>query len=227
MSTSRLFRRAESQLAASLVFTLLFFLLLSADCFLLRSSPLGPCTASTSSRYGKMTLPCKTVHVMCKSYHDNRSEDGKGANWDESPCPCTDLGEGSGSPGPLTDSCTVGDVIVLVLPYSLSHSSTSLALAVVDGPNEACLLCLRDPETLEWYRDHRSDATVLRGVTTASLLQVIENASYSQRNIPSLGGGVGYGADAEDCWLIEEKDLPGGLVKPLDVKATAPWMFVG
>ncbi|TFJ87420.1 hypothetical protein NSK_001752 [Nannochloropsis salina CCMP1776] len=193
MSTSRLFRRAESQLAASLVFTLLFFLLLSADCFLLRSSPLGPCTASTSSRYGKMTLPC----------------------------------EGSGSPGPLTDSCTVGDVIVLVLPYSLSHSSTSLALAVVDGPNEACLLCLRDPETLEWYRDHRSDATVLRGVTTASLLQVIENASYSQRNIPSLGGGVGYGADAEDCWLIEEKDLPGGLVKPLDVKATAPWMFVG
>jgi hypothetical protein len=129
--------------------------------------------------------------------------------------------------GPLTDSCAVGDVIVLVLPSSLSHSSTFLALAVVDGPNEASLLCLRDPETREWYRDNRSDATVLRGVTTENLLQVIENVSYSQRNIPSLGGGVGYGADAEDCWLIEEKDLPGGLVKPLDVKATAPWMFVG
>lgn len=227
MSTSRLFRRAESQLAASLVFILLFSLLLSADCFLFRSSFLGPCTASTSSPCGKVTLQCKTIYMICKSYHDNCSEDGKGATWDESPCPCTDLGEGLGSPGPLTDSCTVGDVIVLVLPSSLSHSSTFLALAVVDGPKEACLLCLRDPETREWYRDNRSDATVLRGLTRESLLQVVENASYSQRNIPSLGGGVGYGADAEDCWLIEEKDLPGGLVKPLDVKATAPWMFVG
>ena len=30
---------------------------------------------------------------------------------------------------------------------------------------------------------------------------------YSQRVVPSLGGGPGYGASADDCWSMEEEVL--------------------
>ena len=56
-------------------------------------------------------------------------------------------------------------------------------------------------------------------------IQVIDQAGYSQRNIPSLGGGVGYGAEAEDCWFIDEDDIPDGVLRPLDSCFTAPWMY--
>ena len=55
--------------------------------------------------------------------------------------------------------------------------------------------------------------------------QVIDQAGYSQRNIPSLGGGVGYGAEAEDCWFIDDDDIPDGVLRPLDSCFTAPWMY--
>lgn len=54
---------------------------------------------------------------------------------------------------------------------------------------------------------------------------------FYYRNIPSLGGGVGYGAEAEDCFVIDESDLEGagldagaraGLRRPLDNVGTAP-----
>ena len=52
--------------------------------------------------------------------------------------------------------------------------------------------------------------------------------THARSNIPSLGGGVGYGAEAEDCWLVERSDLPesvwAALRLPIDTVGTAPWM---
>lgn len=185
------------------------------------------------------------------------------------------------SSSPLTDSCEVGDVVVLILPHLASPPSSTqthtiaLSLAVVDGEEEATLLCLREEGSKEWYRDNRQEP--LRGLTSAVLVQVvcvcvcislylkngfdsgiffgalvcfliylyvafacsfhthsfctyiytqvIDQAGYSQRNIPSLGGGVGYGAEAEDCWFIDEDDIPDGVLRPLDSCFTAPWMY--
>jgi hypothetical protein len=148
-------------------------------------------------------------------------------DWVESPCPCTEIGQGSSAAGPLTDRCDIGDVVVLVLPPFLPGAPSPLALAVVDGPKEACLLCMRDPDCPEWYRDYRDEVKVLTDVSSAALVRVINDAYYSQRNIPSNGGGVGYGADAVDCWWIDEEDLPEGLGRPLDFVQNAPWMFLG
>jgi len=157
---------------------------------------------------------------------NSNEDDDDGDDWVESPCPCTELGQGSSAAGPLTDRCDIGDVVVLVLPPSNPNAPSPLALAVVDGPNEVCLLCMRDPDCPEWYRDYRDEIQVLTDVTSAALVRVISDAYYSQRNIPS-GGGTGYGADAVDCWLIDEEDLPEGLGRPLDFIQNAAWMFLG
>ena len=51
-----------------------------------------------------------------------------------------------------------------------------------------------------------------RGSCTTSLSQVFNDASQvldtypSQRPIPSLGGGIGYGAEAVDCWELQASD---------------------
>lgn len=49
------------------------------------------------------------------------------------------------------------------------------------------------------------------------------------RCIPSLGGGQGYGAEAEDTWLIADPSDVALLAQaqcrtPVDTVGTAPWM---
>ena len=96
---------------------------------------------------------------------------------EEANCPCSDMGSGTGlgQAGPLTELCDVCDVVVLVLAgtfvrcawasaalsirlmgsglYGAARATDAdaegkmLALAVVDGDDEATLLCLRDAES--------------------------------------------------------------------------------
>jgi len=143
------------------------------------------------------------------------TDDGCEDEWVESPCPCTELGLGSGAAGPLTDRCNVGDVVVLVHSPSFPGVPSPLVLAVVDGPNEVCLLCMRG---LKWYRDCRDEVNVLTNVSSTALVRVLSDAHYSPRNMSSNGGAIqmGYEASAVDCWLIDEEDLPDGLGRSLD-----------
>ena len=94
--------------------------------------------------------PYRPIQLPHATTSNNEDGDGSG-DWVEAPCPCTELGQGQGAVA-LTERCEVGDVVVLVRP-----TTNALALAVVDGPTEACLLCLRDPDAdaIEWYRDYR------------------------------------------------------------------------
>lgn len=181
------------------------------------------------SSFSRPRTPTVLFAAATTDTTNNLDENDDDNDWVESPCPCTELGQGTGDPGPLTERCDIGDVVVLALPPSVPPSVRPhpLALAVVDGPSEVCLLCMRDPDCNEWYRDYRDEeATVLKDMSAAALVRVISDAYYSQRNIPSLGA-TGYGAEAEDCWLIEEKDIPEGVGRPLEFTATAPWMFLG
>ena len=81
-------------------------------------------------------------------------------------------------------------------------------------------LCTRDaptPGNVELYADESQELLTLREEIT----DVIDDVTLSQRPVPSLGGGVGYGAEATDCWLLS--GLPDGVEVPLTDDTQAPW----
>lgn len=50
------------------------------------------------------------------------------------------------------------------------------------------------------------------------------DAFYGQLPIPSLGGGIGYGAEAAECWTLDRRgDLPDDVWLPVVGGGHAPW----
>jgi hypothetical protein len=41
--------------------------------------------------------------------------------------------------------------------------------------------------------------------------------------VPSLGGGVGYGATAVECWTLVRDQVPDGVDVPVSDAGVAPW----
>ena len=46
---------------------------------------------------------------------------------------------------------------------------------------------------------------------------------YGQLPVPSLGGGVGYGATAVECWTLVRDQVPDGVDVPVSDAGVAPW----
>jgi len=62
-------------------------------------------------------------------------------------------------------------------------------------------LCVREIGSTEWYPDSRAEPLYLE---SDQIVKVMDTYP-SQRPIPSLGGGIGYGAEAVDCWELQEE----------------------
>ena len=45
----------------------------------------------------------------------------------------------------------------------------------------------------------------------------------TQLPVPSLGGGIGYGSPAIDCFVVQSNDLPEDLALKVVEQGTAPW----
>lgn len=54
-------------------------------------------------------------------------------------------------------------------------------------------------------------------------ITAVLDAFYGQLPIPSLGGGVGYGAPAVECWTVRRAELPADVVLPVLDDGMAPW----
>lgn len=52
---------------------------------------------------------------------------------------------------------------------------------------------------------------------------VLDDVYYGQLPVPSLGGGVGYGATAIECWTVGRAAVPEGVDVPVSADGVAPW----
>jgi len=55
------------------------------------------------------------------------------------------------------------------------------------------------------------------------ILAVLDDVYYGQLPVPSLGGGIGYGATAVECWTLERSKIPDGVDVPVSESGVAPW----
>lgn len=124
------------------------------------------------------------------------------------------------------------DAVLFALPEDLASAfGKELGLGGVLNVNSRSeiqlqLLCIRESGSSEFYADSRvppitisatdivkvytiftfqaSSLTLFFSVLRSSSddLQVLDTYP-SQRPIPSLGGGIGYGAEAVDCWELQ------------------------
>lgn len=63
-------------------------------------------------------------------------------------------------------------------------------------------LCTHEDDVLtDVYVDPRMDGI---DVDDDEVIEFYGEGYYSQRVVPSLGGGLGYGAEADDVWSIDE-----------------------
>mmetsp|Transcript_7540 Transcript_7540/g.31204 ORF Transcript_7540/g.31204 Transcript_7540/m.31204 type:complete len:174 (-) Transcript_7540:111-632(-) len=67
------------------------------------------------------------------------------------------------------------------------------------------------------------DETVETAVQVQGGVVAVIDAAYGQLPIPSLGGGVGYGAPAVDCYSVRRGDLPADVVPEVSEQGMAPW----
>eukprot|EP00553_Chaetoceros_curvisetus_P012830 CAMPEP_0204635896 /NCGR_PEP_ID=MMETSP0717-20131115/32610_1 /ASSEMBLY_ACC=CAM_ASM_000666 /TAXON_ID=230516 /ORGANISM="Chaetoceros curvisetus" /LENGTH=172 /DNA_ID=CAMNT_0051654803 /DNA_START=83 /DNA_END=601 /DNA_ORIENTATION=+ len=85
-------------------------------------------------------------------------------------------------------------------------SSTSPRLYVVRPDGTASPLCAHeDDNPNDLYVDPRTDPFL--DCNDDDVLRCYGEGWYGQRVVPSLGGGPGYGAEADDVWTIEEELL--------------------
>jgi hypothetical protein len=74
------------------------------------------------------------------------------------------------------------------------------AVVEISDPNVLLQpLCVREKGSTEWYADSRAEPIT---VAADDILRIMDTFP-SQRPIPSLGGGIGYGAEGVDCWEMQ------------------------
>ena len=52
---------------------------------------------------------------------------------------------------------------------------------------------------------------------------IIDDVFYGQLPVPSLGGGIGYGATAVECRTLGRAQVPEGVAVPVSDSGVAPW----
>jgi len=107
------------------------------------------------------------------------------------------------------------DCLEILLPEHLllQHEPKTKGLAaLIDADSLVVqLLCVREQGSKELYADSRVAPFTLDEANIVRVLDVYP----SQRPIPSLGGGIGYGAEAVDCWELQE-DIDDDVALPFE-----------
>lgn len=92
---------------------------------------------------------------------------------------------------------------------------TRCRLCVVTAEGGVIPLCQRtdDVETdlyadpREYYNDDNKRTFWMTQISNQHVLRMYGEGFYGQRPVPSLGGGPGYGADADEVWSIDQTQL--------------------
>ncbi|KAJ1475120.1 hypothetical protein T484DRAFT_1969022 [Baffinella frigidus] len=108
------------------------------------------------------------------------------------------------------------DCVVYALPPALRDATgkgfgLGGVMEIMGGGAWVQPLCFREEGSRELYTDSREEAVE---VAEDGLVRIVDTYP-SQRPIPSLGGGIGYGADAVDCWELQE-DVGADVSVPIE-----------
>lgn len=112
----------------------------------------------------------------------------------------------------LSDSFLEGDLVAVRIEPAPSSEGGSDAnrprLCVVRPDGDVHALCTRegDVET-DLFIDPRVDPTGQDGVVDGDIAGTYGEGWLGQRPVPSLGGGPGYGAEADDVWSTDDSVL--------------------
>lgn len=112
----------------------------------------------------------------------------------------------------LSDSFLEGDLVAVRIEPATSSEGGSDAnrprLCVVRPDGGVHALCTRegDVET-DLFIDPRVDPTGQDGVVDGDIAGTYGEGWLGQRPVPSLGGGPGYGAEADDVWSTDDSVL--------------------
>jgi hypothetical protein len=83
---------------------------------------------------------------------------------------------------------------------------TRLCVVRPDGTVEPLCLHEDDVET-DLFVDPRNPNALFRELTDIDIASSYGEGFYGQRPVPSLGGGPGYGAPADEIWSVSEDVL--------------------
>ena len=112
-------------------------------------------------------------------------------------------------PAALSNKFLEGDLVAVVYPGD-NNTVTPLRLCVVRDDGSVTPLCTRqdDVET-DLFADPRQYSVLFwqANVTDELVQGSYGEGFYGQRPVPSLGGGPGYGADADEVWSVTETTL--------------------
>ena len=75
----------------------------------------------------------------------------------------------------------------------------------------------------EWWVDCEDEAFEEPVQCQGGIESIIDDVFYGQLPVPSLGGGVGYGATAVECWTLVRDQVPDGVDVPVSDAGVAPW----
>mmetsp|Transcript_14186 Transcript_14186/g.17919 ORF Transcript_14186/g.17919 Transcript_14186/m.17919 type:complete len:231 (-) Transcript_14186:161-853(-) len=95
--------------------------------------------------------------------------------------------------GELSSSPSLSPILCVVRPDGGVHP-----LCTHEDDNENDLFIYPKLSNLPWTYETINDDDVL---------QIYGEGWYGQRVVPSLGGGPGYGAEADDVWTVDEEVL--------------------
>jgi hypothetical protein len=119
----------------------------------------------------------------------------------------------------LSDSYLANDLVAIQRP----GAAGSRLCAVRPDQSVAPLCRKEDDVATDLYVDPREFATAYwTDPSDDHVRKSYGEAYYGQRPVPSLGGGIGYGAEADDVWSVDEEllqqvDLDGVELPVLDV----------
>lgn len=122
----------------------------------------------------------------------------------------------------LSDAYFENDLVAVQPPNS--QDLTPRLCAVKPGGTVVPLCLKEDDVETDLFVDPReySNADQWDEITDEAVIKLYGEGFYGQRPVPSLGGGPGYGAEADDVWSVDEDVLgqvraDGVLLPVLDV----------
>ncbi len=103
------------------------------------------------------------------------------------------------------------DLVAILVQDDGNNNQSRCRLCVVISDGNVSPLCQHEDDvTTDLYldlRDNHGDQEWWQSVTDEHVRQCYGEGWYGQRPVPSLGGGPGYGAQADEVWSVSQKVL--------------------
>lgn len=103
----------------------------------------------------------------------------------------------------LSDDFLENDLVAVQPP-----EASKPRLCVVRSDGSVSPLCTHEDDVVtDLFSDPRSNIPLWSELTDEDVIGTYGEGWYGQRPVPSLGGGPGYGAEADEIWSVDEEVL--------------------